>query len=75
MAECRRVLRQGGRMVLCFNSKENLIDWPVHKHGFRLYELEEVENVFTDAGFVSVDVVSESDQGNVRFYCVSGIAG
>jgi SAM-dependent methyltransferase len=75
MAECRRVLQHGGRMVLCFNSKENLIGWPVHKHGFRLYELEEVENMFTDAGFVSVDVVSESDQGQVRFYCVSGIAG
>ncbi len=75
MAECRRVLRDGGTMVLCFNSKENLIGWPVHKHGFRLYDLEEVESMFTDAGFVSVDVVSESDQGKVRFYCVSGVAG
>ncbi|MDX6711568.1 MAG: hypothetical protein QOH96_2584 [Blastocatellia bacterium] len=75
MAECRRVLQHRGRMVLCFNSKENLIGWPIHKHGFRLYELEEVQNMFTDAGFDSVEVVSDSDQVQVRFYCVSGVVG
>lgn len=74
MAECQRVLRPGGRMTLCFNSKQNLIDWPVHRHGFKLYEIEEVEDLFSSAGFESLEVASDEADGRVQYYCVSGIA-
>ena len=43
LAECRRVLRLGGQVLICFNSREDLEAWPIHKHGFRLYEVAEVE--------------------------------
>lgn len=74
LAECRRVLRPGGRLLLCFNSKKDLEAWPIHKHGFRLYELDEVEDMFRVAGFATIEVVSGKDDDQGKFYCVSGTA-
>lgn len=73
LLECRRVLRRGGRIVLCFNSKEDLTLWPGHKHGFRLFEVSEVEDLLKTAGFSSIEVVSARDAEQGLFYCVAGI--
>ena len=71
LAECRRVLRKDGRILLCFNSKEDLERWPIHKHGFRLYELTEVEEMLRDSGFEAVEVASGNDPHQGKFYCVA----
>ena len=57
--------------MLCFNSKEDLMRWPIHKHGFRLYELTEVEEMLRDAGFDAIEVASGNDPQQGRFYCVA----
>ena len=74
LAECRRVLRMNGRIVLCFNSKEDLALWPGHKHGFRLYDLAEIEGLLKIAGFTAIEVASARDPNQGLFYCVTGIA-
>lgn len=74
LAECRRVLQFGGRLALCFNAKADLEKWPGHVHGFSLYELFEVEEMFTAAGFSEIATVSEIDPAQGLFHCVTGIA-
>lgn len=74
LAECRRVLRPGGRLVVCFNSKKDLEAWPIHKHGFQLYELAEVESLLRVAGFSTIEAASATDAKQGLFYCVSGSA-
>jgi arsenite methyltransferase len=74
LSECRRVLERGGLIVLCFNAKEDLERWPGHRHGFRLYELPEVEALLDRAGFGATEVVSETDPAQGLFYCVSATA-
>ena len=74
LAECRRVLRAGGRFVLCFNAKEDMIQWPGHAHGFTLYELAEVETMLAASGFSAIETASEKDAVQGLFYCVTGTA-
>ncbi len=74
LAECRRVLKRDGRLLLCFNSREDLARWPIHKHGFRLYELAEIETLLQAANFSPIDVASANDAEQGLFYCVSGSA-
>lgn len=74
LAECRRVLTMNGRIVLCFNSKEDLSLWPGHKHGFRLYELAEIEGLLKVAGFTAIEVKSARDSAQGLFHCVTGMA-
>ena len=73
LAECRRVLRRDGRIILCFNSKEELALWPGHKYGFRLYDLAEVESLLKTAGFTDIEVKSARDAEQGMFYCVAGV--
>ena len=68
------MLAAGGLLVLCFNAKQDLARWPGHKHGFRLYELTEVEAGLGKAGFEVADVVSENDPAQGLFHCVSAKA-
>jgi arsenite methyltransferase len=70
--ECRRVLTCGGKLSLCFNSKEDLASWPGHVHGFTLYELDDVTGLLYEAGFSEVKVVEARDDQQGLFYCVSG---
>lgn len=71
LAECRRVLKNEGRILLCFNSKEDLERWPIHKHGFKLYELTEVEEMLRDSGFEAIEIASGDDPHQGKFYCVA----
>lgn len=73
LAECRRVLKRDGLIALCFNAKEDLARWPGHKHGFRLYELSEVEELLKDAGFTSIEVATAKDSKQGTFHCVRGL--
>lgn len=74
LGECRRVLPKGGLLALCFNAKEDLMRWPGHRHGFRLYELREVEDALARAGFGATDVALGRDPAQGKFYCVTAKA-
>jgi ubiquinone/menaquinone biosynthesis C-methylase UbiE len=49
--ELARVIRPGGSLVLVFEPADELRKWPGHRHGFRLFEREQVEALVEDAGF------------------------
>lgn len=74
LAECRRMLKPGGMIVLCFNSKADLAAWPGHVHGFNLYDISEVEEMLAVAGFSQIDIANGNDPEQGLFYCVTGIA-
>jgi SAM-dependent methyltransferase len=58
LVELRRVLRPGGRLVVCFNPPETLRKVPYTKHGFSFYEPDRVRSLMEEAGFRSVEMVS-----------------
>ncbi len=70
LAECRRVLAPGGRLVLTFTDRAALERWPGHRHGFTLYELADVERHLRGAGFDAPDVAEGTNPGEGRFFCV-----
>jgi len=74
LAECRRVLEPAGRLVLCFNSKHDLEQWPGHEHGFNLYELSEVEDLLATAGFSGISTRTGHDTAQGEFYCLTAVA-
>lgn len=73
LVECRRVLKSGGLIALCFNSKADLASWPGHVHGFNLYDISEVEEMLAVAGFSQIEVASGNDPEQGLFYCVTGV--
>lgn len=75
LAECRRVLAEGGVLLLCFDAKANLEQWAGHRFGFRLYEPPEVETLLRDAGFEVLDLHSRSFPGYGEAHCVRARAG
>ena len=74
LAECRRVLKAGGRLVLCFNAKSEMRKWPGHVHGFTLYELAEVEAMLGAAGFGRITTATGKDPEQGLFHCVSAVS-
>ena len=50
-AELARVIRPGGSLVLVFEPADELRKWPGHRHGFRLFEREQVEALVEASGF------------------------
>ena len=74
LAECRRVLAPGGRLVLCFAGRAALESWPGHRHGFRLYDLADVERHLRGAGFDVAEVDEGMNPGEGRFFCVRAAA-
>lgn len=55
MRELARVLRPGGRLALLFEPPEELRKWPGYRHGFRLFEVEEVRALMEAAGFADIE--------------------
>ena len=74
LAECRRVLKPGGRISLCFNSKADLEAFLGDTRGFTLYEISEVEALLAGAGFGRIAVARRQDPKQGLFYCVTATA-
>jgi len=55
LSELARVLRPGGRLVLCFEPPEELRKWPGHVHGFHLLEVAQVRALVEAAGFGAIE--------------------
>lgn len=73
LAECRRVLKPGGRIALCFNAKADLTAFLGDASGFTMYELPEVEGMLAKAGFDHIEVTLGQDPKQGLFYCVTGV--
>jgi arsenite methyltransferase len=55
VGEAHRVLAPAGRFVVAYGTAESMRDDPVTRHGFTVYETEEVERMLRAAGFHAVD--------------------
>jgi SAM-dependent methyltransferase len=71
-AELARVVKPGGRLVICFEPASELRKWPGHRFGFRLYEAEEVTALMEAAGFGRVEAAWGTGRKPARFCCLSG---
>src|SRR5262245_422540 len=71
LAEIRRALRHGGRFVAAFNPPATAGKLPYTKHGFTLYEPEQVRALLENAKFRDVELVAGSTRLG-EFYCAVG---
>jgi arsenite methyltransferase len=55
--EFRRVLRPGGRLALTFSPRSFMKDLPVTKHGFTLYDPDDVRQLLERAGFTDIELI------------------
>jgi ubiquinone/menaquinone biosynthesis C-methylase UbiE len=74
LGECRRVLKPGGKIALCFNSKADLRAFLGDTRGFSLYELSEVEALLVQAGFGGISAAQRIDPKQGLFYCTTATA-
>jgi SAM-dependent methyltransferase len=72
LGELARVVRPGGRLVLCFEPAEELRKWPGHRFGFRLLEVGQVRALMEQAGFRDVGEAWGSGRRPDRFCALSG---
>lgn len=56
LAEIRRVLKPGGRLVIAFRSRQKMHTMRMFLHGFTLYSLEEVRDLLLRARFQDVRI-------------------
>lgn len=75
MAELARVIRPGGRLVLCFEPPEELRKWPGHEYGFRLWRGDEIAQLMRDAGFGGIQAAWGQGRKPDLFLCLSGTLG
>ena len=71
MAELARVVKPGGRLVLCFEPADELRKWPGHRFGFRAFEVGEVRALMEGAGFGHVVERWGTGRRPARFCCLS----
>lgn len=72
MAELARVIRPGGKLVLAFQTPDQVRRWPGHVHGFAAPCADEVAEAMRGAGFGKVRVEAMRDRRLGDFLCLSG---
>jgi len=71
LTEIARVLKPGGRLVLCFEPADEMRKWPGHRHGFTLYDPDEVRALMIEAGFAEAKAAWGKGRKPDRFCCLS----
>ena len=54
IAEFARILKPGGRTVIGFEPSAYMRRWPGHRHGFRLWDAQDVAALLEEGGFTGV---------------------
>jgi arsenite methyltransferase len=68
--ECARVLRRGGRLVVCLGDPEEMAEVPVTAHGFLLRPVPEVQAALAAAG-LSLDEHRQAGQHPTTFHVLT----
>jgi ubiquinone/menaquinone biosynthesis C-methylase UbiE len=74
LAECKRVLSPNGILYLCYNTKDLLDLYGFSHIGLRGYTVTQIETLFLEAGFGSIQTTSARSLRNGSFYCSYGFA-
>ena len=72
LREFRRVLVDGGRLVLSFSPRSTMQNLGVAQHGFTLYDPDQIRALLGDAGFDSIDMVP-GDGPHGEFLCAIAV--
>jgi len=72
LAEIRRTLRPGGRIVVAFNPPATASKLPYTQHGFTLYEPEQVRGLLHQAGFRESELVAGQNRLG-EFFCATAV--
>jgi ubiquinone/menaquinone biosynthesis C-methylase UbiE len=72
LAECRRVLQPGGRLVIGYASKVYLEQQQLLAHGFTAYEPAEVEALLEAAGFAAATTTGQQGDRPSETFCTWG---
>jgi ubiquinone/menaquinone biosynthesis C-methylase UbiE len=72
LAECYRVLKPGGRLVVGYASKAYLDEQGLTQQGFTAYEAAEVEALLQTAGFTASNTVSSQSDRDQAIFCTWG---
>lgn len=73
LAEFARVVKPGGKLVLCFEPAEELSKWPGHRFGFRLLGVAEMRRLMGEAGFDDIGEAWATGRRPDRFCALSGV--
>jgi ubiquinone/menaquinone biosynthesis C-methylase UbiE len=71
VSELRRVLADGGTLVICFTAKESLKNRGFVRHGLSLFETGEVRQLMESSGFQEIRMIRGSDRHR-EFTCAVG---
>ncbi|AFY55477.1 methyltransferase family protein [Rivularia sp. PCC 7116] len=71
LIELYQILEDKGSLVICFNCKEFLKQTTLPKHGFQVYDTEEVKELMITVGFKNIKWIINSEPKE-QFVCIVG---
>lgn len=71
LTQLHQILEENGSLVICFNCKEFLKQTTLPKHGFQVYDIEEVKHLMKAIGFKNIQWIMNS-QPKEQFVCIVG---
>ena len=75
VSECKRILSDEGILVLGFDDKTEMSQWPGHRYGFKMYDVDEVREALEPFGFSEIGVRSGKTKKWGLFHCVHAKKG
>lgn len=73
LKEISRVFKPGGKLILSMHSKKRMENLEISRHGFTLYENEEVVSLLKQSGFEKTSVLCFDADQPLDSVCVIGI--
>jgi ubiquinone/menaquinone biosynthesis C-methylase UbiE len=61
LQEIKRVIKNGGKLVVGIRSADKMKDLPVTQYNFRLYDPEAVRDLLIEAGFTNISIEHRDD--------------
>jgi len=72
LAEFARTLKDRGRLVLCFTSKDSLQQKNLARHGLMLYNARAVQRLLEETNFHDINVTRHADRHR-SFWCMTAL--